>query len=484
MLKLYNTLTRKLEEFKPLSEKQVTFYHCGPTVYWTQHIGNLRAMTMGDLLVRTLRYLGYEVKHVRNYTDVGHLVSDADIGEDKMEKGVKREGMTPSEIANKYIKIFEDDTAAINIVEPTVKPRATEYVGEMIKMVQELLDKGFAYTTDLAVYFDVRKFPNYTELSHQKMDMLAAGEGKANVSDPLKKYPADFALWFFRTGAHANALQYWPSLFKSKLVENGIGFPGWHIECSAMIRALLGKTIDIHFGGVEHIPVHHTNEIAQSEAVNGVKFVDYWLHNEHLVVNDEKMAKSTGTGYSLAEIVDHGFDPLTLRYFFLTAQYRTRQNFTWEALKSAGQSLTELREQVQRLKVQNSRTTLSEEKLEKIDTFRQKFISSLENDLNIPQALAVAWEVVKSNIPSPDKYDLIIDFDRVLGLKLSEFKSETIVDEKNQLPAEIIDLIKIRDELRVLKKFDESDDVRKQIEAKGFFVQDTENGTFVRKRVK
>ena len=296
-MKLFNTLSRSKEEFIPISQGRVLFYHCGPTVYWTQHIGNLRGMMMGDLLRRSLEFCGYVVKHVRNYTDVGHLTSDSDTGEDKMEKGAKREGMTPEKIAKKYIDIFESDTKALNLLEPTFKPRATEYIAQMIDIISVLLEKGFAYTTDLAVYFDVTKFSTYTQLSHQQMDKIQEGAGKADVSDPRKIHAADFALWFFKAGVHSNALQVWKSPFQSLLVRDGVGFPGWHIECSAMSKALLGTTIDIHLGGVEHIPVHHTNEIAQSEGASGAPFVHYWLHNEHLLAGDKKMAKSEGTGF-------------------------------------------------------------------------------------------------------------------------------------------------------------------------------------------
>jgi cysteinyl-tRNA synthetase len=476
MLQLYNTLTRKKEEFKPITPGKVLFYHCGPTVYWIQHIGNLRGMTMGDLLVRTLRYLGYEVTHVRNYTDVGHMTSDADTGEDKMEKGVKREGLTPKEIADKYIAQFENDTKALNLLEPTYKPRATEYIDQMIQMVKELLDKGFAYTTDLAVYFDVSKFPHYTQLNRQDMGMMKEGAGKAEVTDEKKKSPVDFALWFFKAGTHKNALQTWSSPFSSPLVTNGVGFPGWHIECSAMTRAILGKTIDIHLGGVEHIPVHHTNEIAQSESANGVKFVNYWLHNGHLLVDEGKMAKSEGTGIVLSEIIDKGYNPLVLRYFFLTAQYRSQQNFTWDALDGSQKALNDLRSMVASWK-KDDRAQLSEEKMEKIDAYRRQFTQALENDLNVPAALATTWEMAKSNIPSPDKYDLIMDFDQVLGLSLGEQKTES---REQIIPEEIQKLLDTRNHLRKEKKFAEADEIRKQLEEKGYGIEDASKGTVVR----
>lgn len=483
MFHFYNTLTRQIEEFKPLTPDKVLFYHCGPTVYWTQHIGNLRGMTMGDILVRSLRYRGFEVTHVRNYTDVGHLTSDSDTGEDKMEKGAKREGKSPQEIAQKYIDIFEHDTQKINLLEPTFKPRPSELIPEIIQMIQTLIQKGYAYMTDLGVYYDVSKFPDYTKLSHQKIDMNMGGSGKGEVEDPQKRHFADFALWIFKSGTHVNALQTWQSPFHSLLTSQGEGFPGWHIECSVMTKKYLANTIDIHMGGVEHIPVHHTNEIAQSEAANGVEFVRYWLHNEHLVINNEKMAKSTGTGMTLEEIEKHGFDPLALRYFYLTAQYRTRQNFTWEALEAAQKSLRELYSQLGKAKSQmRERSSLSNEKLAKMDEYRNQFIDAIEDDLNIPKALAVAWEVVKSNIPPGDKYDLLLDFDEVLGLDLREGAQNYVSKTELNVPENITQLVKKRDELRSQKKFSESDAVRQELEKLGYIVEDTPSGTSVKKK--
>jgi cysteinyl-tRNA synthetase len=292
---IYNTLTRKKDLFKPIKKGQVSFYQCGPTVYWTQHIGNMRAMVISDVINRTFKYFDFDVKFVRNYTDVGHLTSDADTGEDKMEKATKRENISPKEISEKYIKIFENDLNDLNTLSPSFKPKATEYIDEIIKMVKILIEKGYAYQTDLAIYFDITKAKDYTKLSKQNLEENITGAGTADVEDPNKKHSADFSVWFFKAGKHKNALQYWKSPFSSPLVENGEGFPGWHIECSAMIRKILGKTIDIHMGGIEHVPVHHTNEIAQSEAVNNCPLADYWVHNEWLVVDNSKMAKSEGS---------------------------------------------------------------------------------------------------------------------------------------------------------------------------------------------
>jgi len=466
-MKLYNTLVRKLEEFKPLNQTKVTFYQCGPTVYWTQHIGNMRAMTMADLICRSLEYLGYKVRFARNYTDVGHLTSDADTGEDKMEKAAKRESLSPKEIAEKYIKIFEEDTRNLNILDPDYKPRASQYIEGMIKMIETLLQKKHAYVTPLAIYFDVSTFPNYHQLNRQKMDLNIKGGGKGTAEDPDKKHFADFSLWFFKKGVHQNALQTWPSPW-------GEGFPGWHIECSVMTKELFGPTIDIHMGGVEHISIHHTNEIAQSESANGVTFVNYWLHNEHLTTQGGKMAKSQGTGLSVEEIIKKGYEPLALRYFFLSAHYRTRQDFSYESLSSAQNSLQKLRELVRALKNQSSRSVLSEEKLKKLDDYRFQFKTALENDVQIPQALSIMWEMIKSNIPSSDKLDLLLEFDQVLGLKLHEVTEDVIPDEINRLAEE-------RETARKTKDFKKSDELRQKIKDMGYEIEDIQEGYRIKK---
>lgn len=466
-MKLYNTLTRKIEEFKPIEPGNVRFYHCGPTVYWVQHIGNLRAMTWADLIRRSLTYLGFKVNFVRNYTDVGHLTSDADEGEDKMEKGARREGLTPKQIADKYIKIFEEDTRALNIISPDEKPRASEYIKQIIEMIKILLDMDFAYITDLAVVYDTSKFVGYNKLNRQKIELNIKQGGKGKVVDPGKKHFSDFNLWIFKKGVHQNALQTWPSPW-------GEGFPGWHIECSVMTKKLLGNTIDIHMGGIEHISVHHTNEIAQSEAANGVKFVNYWIHNEHLSVDQKKMAKSEGTGFTLKDITNHGFEALDLRYFFLQAHYRSKQNFTWEALKASQESYAKLKQFVLALKKQTQRTILSQEKLDKVQQYQQRFQQAVSNDFQIPQALAVTWEMVKSNIPSIDKLDLLYDFDQVFGLKLNEIEEEKI-------PREIINLAEERFKARKFGDFKKADILRKQIQLKGFETADSKDGYTIKK---
>jgi cysteinyl-tRNA synthetase len=476
-MKLYNTLTKKLEKFKPIKKGAVKLYHCGPTVYWTQHIGNLRGMFCADLAVRTLRYLGYKVKHVRNYTDVGHLTSDEDAGEDKMEKGARREGLKPEEIAEKYIRIFEQDTQELNMLEPTVKPRATEHIKEMIDMTRALINKGYAYTTDLAVYFDISKAKDYTKLSGQVMEEKIQGAGKSEISDPQKKHPSDFALWFFRAGAHKNALQHWPSPFKSPLVKNGQGFPGWHIECSAMSKKYLGNTLDIHMGGIEHIPVHHTNEIAQSESANGVRFANYWLHNEHLLVDNKKMAKSEGTGYSLLEIKEKGFNPLSLRYLFLTAHYRSKLNFTWKSLEASENALNKLYDFVVLNKTSSSgrcepslasETSQSENSNLPSFNYKEKFQNALENNLDTPKALAIIWKMIKSKeISYEDKKNALLKFDKVLGLDLDKIKKEEI-----KISDEVKELIKQREEARKNKDWEKADRLRDEIKKRGYTIKD------------
>ena len=437
---LYNTLSRKKEVFRPIKKGQVKFYQCGPTVYWTQHIGNMRAFVLSDFMRRSLSYLGYKVTFIRNYTDVGHLTSDSDVGEDKMEKAVKREGGSPKEIADKYTKIFESDTNDLNILEPDFKPRATEFVADIIDSVGILIKKGFAYPTDLAIYFDISKAKDYTKLSGQNLEENKSGAGNAEVEDKQKRNPADFALWFFKAGKHANALQFWPSPFTSSLVKNGEGFPGWHIECSVMVKKLLGNTIDIHMGGVEHIPVHHTNEIAQSEALNGVTFVNYWLHNEWLMADGGKISKSVGTAFSLSDLKEKSFNPLVLRYFFMQAHYRSKQNFTWEALEGARNGYEHLINQIsviaskakqsslllssRRRPGSISSSVIASETKQSIGhtdpTFKTKFSKIIGDDFGISQALALLQEVLKSDIPKENKLATIYDFDKVLGLDLQK----------------------------------------------------------------
>ncbi len=472
MLKIFNTLGRELQVFKPIEEGKVRFYQCGPTVYWTQHIGNMRAVVMGDLIRRSLMYMGYEVKYVRNYTDFGHLTSDGDEGEDKMEKGAKREGVSPKQIADKYISEFEIDVNNLNVLTPTVTARATDYLQPMIEMVKVLLNKGIAYSTPKAIYFDVTKFPEYTALSGQKLEMNKLGEGHGDVSDDNKKNPADFALWFFKTGVHKNALQYWESPFESTEVEHGFGFPGWHIECSAMAKANLGDTLDIHMGGVEHIPVHHTNEIAQSESANDTDYVHYWVHNEHLDVDGTKMSKSLGNVWNLSTLTEKGYNPLALRYFFLQSQYRSKQNFTFEGLDASVKAYERLQNFVNNWAKGSEQTPSPDFKID--ESLKAKFVEALEDDFNIPLALSVVWEVTKADLPSATKLATVLDFDRVLGLNLDKPINNP---ETLEIPLEVQILIDERAIARLNKDFKKSDELRDRLKAEfGLVVKDTAEG--------
>lgn len=460
---LTNTLSKQKEVFSPIKPGFVGMYHCGPTVYWNQHIGNMRAVVIADLVRRMFMYNGYDVTLVRNYTDVGHLtgdnIGDADTGEDRMTKAVQRENLTPDTIAQKYIDAYNKDIADLNNLPPTHDPRATNHITDMIEMVERLINEGFAYTTDSAVYFDVSKYLDYTKLSGQKLELQETGTGHGDVSDTNKKNPHDFALWFFKAGAHANALQTWPSPFISPLVENGQGFPGWHIECSAMSKAFLGDTFDVHMGGIEHIPIHHTNEIAQSTCANHAHFVNYWLHNEHLVVDGKKMAKSEGTSYLVSDITEKGFDPLTLRYFFLQAHYRSKQNFTWDALQASQTALNKLKNTLSQFPVDG---VISE-------SYQVLFREMINDDLNTAGALAVVWELLKNkDVSDADKRATILDFDRVLGLKLNEPFTELA----QEIPEHVQDLMNQRVVARANKDWATSDRLRDEIKALGFEVQD------------
>ncbi len=465
---LYNTLSRKKEEFEPLQPGEVSFYYCGPTVYWTQHIGNLRGSYCADIIHRTFKYLNYNVSMVRNYTDVGHLVSDEDEGEDKIEKTARQEKLSPDEVASKFIKIYEEDVNKLNILEPKFKPRATESINEMIEIIQLLIAKGYAYATDLAIYFEVDKFKDYSKLSGRKLEKNISGAGQGDVSDINKKNHYDFALWFFKAGKHKNALQTWESPFNSSLVEGGRGFPGWHLECSAMIRQFLGDTIDIHMGGIEHVSVHHSNEIAQSEAATGDRLANYWLHNEHLLLNDGKMAKSEGNSFSLSDIISKGFSALALRYFFLQAHYRSKQNFTFEALKASQKGLTNLLSKVEKLG--NNIGVVNEE-------FKNKFLDYLLDDFNASRSLSLISDILKSELSNEDKLATILDFDLIWGLNLGkvlegdEEKDASRNIEEN-LPEDVKKILNERIIARKNKDFAKSDELRLKLEGMGYEVQD------------
>jgi cysteinyl-tRNA synthetase len=450
---LSNTLTCKKEKFTSIVPGAVGIYSCGPTVYWNQHIGHMYAYVQWDILVRFLKFAGYDVKWVMNITDVGHMTSDTDTGEDKMEKGAKREGLTVWQTADKYIAQFKDSLKLLGVNPPDVLCRATENIPEQIKLNQIIEKNGFTYTTKKGLIYDTAKFPDYAKFGNLKLEETKAGSDIE--TDPEKKLPWDFFLW----AVNPKHIMKWPSPW-------GEGYPGWHIECTAMSVKYLGNNFDIHTGGVDHIPVHHTNEIAQGFAAFGKQTANYWLHNGMLGgKGGEKMSKSLGNFVTAQELVEKGYDPIAMRYLILTSHYKKGLNFSWEALDSAEAALGGLRTLVAGLKSAN-RTTLSAEKEKKVDEYREKFISALSDDINVPQALATVWEMLKSNIPSGDKYDLAMSFDEVLGLNLTKAPAA------KEIPGEIMELMKKREELRREKKFDEADKIRKQIEEAGYEVND------------
>jgi len=448
VLKLYNTLTRKKETFKSIKPKQVGMYSCGPTVYWYQHIGNLRSYVFADILKRVLLYNDYKVKQIINITDVGHLTSDSDSGEDKMEKAVEKEGKTAREIANFYFDIFDKDLKKLNFIEPEKWCKATEHIDEQIKLVKILEKKGFTYKTSDGIYFDTSKLKDYGKLALLKKEGLQAGK---RVSVGEKKNKTDFALWKFSKEVGKRE-QEWDSPW-------GIGFPGWHIECSAMSSKYLGKQFDIHTGGEDHIPIHHTNEIAQSEAAFGKKpWVKYWLHGAFLTFGGEKMSKSTGKIATLSDLEKTGISPLDYRYFLLTGHYRKQLSFSSESLISAKNSLTRLRNIISEVK---------EDKKENKE-YLKKFEDAINNDLDMPKALQVLWELVR-NKKAEGKIKIIKEMDKVFGLDL-------IKEKENKIPKELREIIKAREKAREKKDWNKADKLRDKINAAGFIIKDTLGG--------
>lgn len=461
---LTNSLTAEKEKFTPINPPNVGVYTCGPTVYDTPTIGNLRTFTTSDLLVRILKYNGYEVKYVMNLTDVGHLTGDADSGEDKVEKAAKEEGKTAWDIAEENIEDFKEEMQSINLITPDIMPRATEHVKEQIELVKKLEEGGFVYKTSDGIYFDTEKFEGKTGKSYGELSTLDDIKEGARVEKNVEKKNArDFALWKFSDKPGERHME-WESPW-------GLGFPGWHVECSAMSMKYLGETFDIHVGGEDLRQTHHPNEIAQSEGATGKKFVNYWIHGTFLKVDGKKMSKSMGNFYTLENIREKGYDPLALRYLYLTAGYRDTLNFTWDALSSAQNALDRAREQLRSFRG-SGRTTLSQEKRQKVDRFTKEFRLAINDDINTPRALAVFWEAMKSNIPSEDKYDLAISFDEIFGLRLSEAAAKEL-----KVPEKVKKLVKKRTKLRQQGEFDEADNVRKKIEEEGYFVRDTDEGS-------
>lgn len=448
-MKLYNTLTRKKEEFAPIKKGHVGIYSCGPTVYWNQHIGHMYAYTQWDCLVRTLRYLGYKVRWVMNITDVGHMTSDEDAGEDKMEKGAQREGITVWQIADKYIAQFKESMAALNIHEPDVMCRATEHIKEQIALIQKIEKHGFAYRTKTGLVFDTGKFKDYAKFA--KLSLENQESGARVCVDTDKKNPWDFLLWVTNQPKHA---MLWDSPW-------GRGFPGWHIECTAMSTKYLGEHFDIHTGGKEHVPVHHTNEIAQAYGAFGKQTANFWLHNDWVMINNEKISKSLGNGILVSQIIEKGYDPLALRYLIMTSHYKQGLNFSYDSLDVAQTSLNKLYEIAIGLRNDKS-------KGENDDAWEKKFVEAIENDLGLPQAIAVVWEMLKSSLAPKSKYDLLIKWDAVLGLKIKERS----VVKREKVPKEITRLVREREKARKNKDFIKSDAIREKIKFLGYIIED------------
>lgn len=454
----YNTLTKQKDLFKPIEEGKVKIYSCGPTVYKDATIGNMRTNLLNDTLRRVLKYNGYELKHVMNITDVGHLVSDGDEGEDKMLKSAREEHKSPLEIAEHYTKLFFRDLERLNIETPEVVCKATEHIKEMLEMVQKIMKNGYAYETSTAIYFDVSKLDKYGILSGINLNDQKAG-ARVDI-DPEKRNPYDFALWI---KAPANHLMKWDSPW-------GPSYPGWHIECSAMSTKYLGEEFDIHTGGIDLVPTHHENEIAQNKGACGKNPAHYWIHGEYLLINGGKMSKSLGNTYLIDDIIARGYSPLAYRLFNYSCHYRGKLNFTWEGIESANTSLIRLREGYQ--KHLNGNSDVSNEIIADMEN---RFHQAINDDMNMPLALSVVWEAVKYPEKSPKIAQLLKKFDTVLGIKIDEV-------QETKIPQEILDLVEERKQARSDKNWSESDRLRDLIAEKGYIVKDTKDGTEVFKK--
>src|SRR5712671_4025861 len=448
-VRIYNTFTRQKEELRPLRKGVVRIYSCGPTVYRYVHIGNLRTFMLPDLLRRSLEYLGYTTEQVMNITDVGHLTDDTlDRGEDKMLVSARLESRSPGEIAAHYAEAFKQDAAKLNIRPPAQYPRATHYVPQMIELIERLIARGHAYEVAGTVYFDIASFPTYGKLSRNSTDKLLAG-ARGEV-DPRKRQPGDFTLW---RAAREHRLQVWPSPW-------GPGFPGWHIECSAMSMSLLGERFDIHTGGADNVFPHHEAELAQSEGVTGHRVVNLWMHGGLLLLAGARMAKSAGNFFRITELVDQGFDPLAFRYLTLQAKYRTKLNFSAEGLAGADRALKALRERVRDWTASDGAVSQAAD----ADAFEARFRAAIANDLDLPAAMALVSEVVRSELPGAEKAHLLRSWDQVLGLDLDRAAPSV------ELPAGANTLLEARKKARADKNFQESDRLRDELGAIGVIV--------------
>ena len=458
-LTLYDNYARALRPFEPLAGGgEVGLYTCGPTVYDFQHIGNFRTFLFEDVLKRVLRFNGYPVRHVMNITDVGHLTSDADVGEDKMEKGSRRTGKSAWEIAQLYTDAFLADMKALNIEDPTVLCRATDHIAEQIAFIADLERKGYTYATSDGIYFDTSRQPDYGFLARLDKAGLQAG---SRVDIGEKRQATDFALWKFSAPGENRQME-WESTW-------GVGFPGWHIECSAMAEKYLGDWFDIHCGGEDHIPVHHTNEIAQTEARSGTHLANFWMHGYFLIANDAKMAKSSGDFLRVATLVERGYDPLAFRYLCLTGHYRTQLNFTYEALDAAQTGLDRMRQGFHALEASPG--------AEPDGALVDRFADQINDDLNLPRALAVAWETLRGSLPAPVRRATLLRFDEVLGLGLAAWKPRAV-----EVPAEVRSLAEARAAARRAKDFAEADRLRAALAELGWEMEDGAQGYSLKRR--
>ena len=457
-IKLYNTLNRQKNDFVPLNGNEVRIYSCGPTVYSYAHIGNFRTYVFMDNLRRVLKYNGYTLKHVMNITDVGHLESDGDEGEDKMEKAAKKEKKSPYEIADFYAKAFFKDMEKLNIDRPEIIAKATDHIPDMLEFAKKIVENGYGYETSTAIYFDVSKLDKYPVLSNRNIEEQIAG-ARVDV-DPEKRNPYDFALWI---KAPENHLMKWDSPW-------GPSYPGWHIECSAMGQKYLGEQFDIHTGGIDLIPTHHENEIAQSKGACGKIPANYWLHGEYLLINGGKMSKSLGNVYLIKDIKERGYDPIVYKLLCYSCSYRIKLNFTWEGMEATSKSLERLRNGYKIHK--EGKDKLDEQDRKRLEEIEHNFHEAINDDMNMPLAMSYVWEAVRYSKKSQEVADLLLKFDTVLGLKIDKEQKQ----QELEIPKEVLDLVEKRKQARQEKNWEESDRLRNLIKEKGYEVKDTKDG--------
>ena len=450
MLRLFNSLGRAIEDFKPIAAPEVKIYTCGPTVYDYQHVGNYSGYIYWDVLVRLLKTSGYNVKRVMNITDVGHLVSDADEGEDKLEKGAHREGKTARQVADFYTEDFKKNVKKLNLSETDVYAQATDYIPEQLKIIEQLVDKGFAYKTEQAIYFDVSKLADYGKLTGQKLSEKEVGARADVVTDSAKHHPQDFALWFFTVGRFADHEMRWQSPW-------GEGFPGWHIECSAIIHSVLGDPIDIHTGGVDHIGTHHTNEIAQTEAAFGHELANFWLHNNHMMVDGQKISKSLGNSITLDDLEKRDFSAMDFKMLVLQSHYRSQSNFTWEGLEAAS---TRLKNVYAWADLVHQHGVVKQV----MSASAQDYMAALEDDLRTSDLLML----IELNMDKAPKQDLLEKAELLLGLGLNN---------RPDINGSSKELIKQREEARKNQDWHKSDELRDELTKDGIGLRDTDNGT-------